>query len=501
MESSHPGIFGEVGASFHRRARAGTGLASKGLRSFGIGVAAVLLSVFVGRATFYGAVYQEKRYQLLLAAVAGFAVFLIFSRLGARTLLVWVPLSGLAYAFVRFPRISPVVTFDRIWIFGLLAIVLSATPVRPSRPSQHLRNALIVMVAVFGVQAVMSDGFSSGTLSPWVDAFVLPLIVFVAASKVATSEQRMSQIGGALVLAGLGLSLLGIAERIGGFELATRVGGVPRYDAHIHAIRISGPYADPEPYAVVVMVCLAATLYWTQLHKRYFLGSIIAVLECAAIALTFFRAAWIATLLVIVIALAWRPKQHARAIGLIALLSAIGLFAYIGLERSSVFTTRIHNTQNIYTRFGAYHEAFRLFRESPLTGVGVGQYHDVVQTTFPSYFFHGVQAVSYAHSSFLSVLAEQGVIGFIPFLIVIIVCWQLIQAFRRRAKSHSDVLFAASLLGVALAYLVMSLTLTMLPYGMSNEFVALLFGMAAGRLNTLDSEAPQPPGLDDVHGS
>ena len=41
--------------------------------------------------------------------------------------------------------------------------------------------------------------------------------------------------------------------------------------------------------------------------------------------------------------------------------------------------------------------------------------------------------------------------------------------------------------GVAVGYLLMSLTLTMLPYGPSNNFFLLMLGLVAARLDTLDS--------------
>jgi hypothetical protein len=43
--------------------------------------------------------------------------------------------------------------------------------------------------------------------------------------------------------------------------------------------------------------------------------------------------------------------------------------------------------------------------------------------------------------------------------------------------------FAAALVAACVSYLIYSLTLTMLPYSPPNEFLALLFGIAAGRLD------------------
>jgi O-antigen ligase len=458
--------------------------------SLWISIGAVLVSVFAGRAVFYSAAFQERKAQLFVIAVVAAALVLIFARLGPRVLLWWIPLTGVAYPFLRYPSLNPIVTFDRLWVFGLLGVVLLTAGRKLSRRTRATKNALILMIAIFGVQAIASDGLGVNTLSAWTDIYLLPVVVFFAANRLASSPGRIVQLTRMLVVAGVSLAALGIAERIFSFELASRTGGVPRYDAVIHAVRIAGPYPDPEPYALVLIVCLAATLYWMQFSKRYLLGTTAAAMQSTAVAMTFFRAAWIAALAVVVLSLVWRPQQHARAIGLLAILAAIGTLSYVTLERSHIFQERVQNTENIYSRLGAYHQSLDLFQSSPVTGVGIGEYHETAQTALPL-LFHGVPAVSYAHSSYLSVLAEQGLIGFIPLVVLTISIWQLVRQFRKRATSTPDVLFAASLMGAAVGYFIMSLTLTMLPYGSSNAFFALLVGMGSARLDSIERDASE----------
>jgi hypothetical protein len=80
----------------------------------------------------------------------------------------------------------------------------------------------------------------------------------------------------------------------------------------------------------------------------------------------------------------------------------------------------------------------------------------------------------------------------------------MVHVLRRRARSTTDTVLAASVAAAALAYWFMSLSLTMLPYGPSNAFVALVLGAGAGRLDALEAEpqAQQAPeaGLAAVGG-
>jgi len=101
-----------------------------------------------------------------------------------------------------------------------------------------------------------------------------------------------------------------------------------------------------------------------------------------------------------------------------------------------------------------------------------------------------VRAVNSAHSSLVSILAEQGGVGFLPWLGVVFVVWRLLLDVRRQAGSAEDLLLVAAVRGACLAYLAMSLTLTMWPYGTSNNFLAILLGAAAAQACEVHRGAP-----------
>lgn len=100
---------------------------------------------------------------------------------------------------------------------------------------------------------------------------------------------------------------------------------------------------------------------------------------------------------------------------------------------------------------------------------------------------NGVQSVPYPHDSFLQTLAEDGVVGLAALLVASLAIWRLIRDYRRRSRSDADMLFGAALTGAALAYVAYSVTLAMLPFGPSNQFFAVLLGIAAGRLDRLSA--------------
>ena len=87
--------------------------------------------------------------------------------------------------------------------------------------------------------------------------------------------------------------------------------------------------------------------------------------------------------------------------------------------------------QNIMPCFVAQHEqSLRVFMSHPWLGVGFSNFNDYV-TGDPYYVasYQGVSSVDWPHSNLAAVLAETGILGFAPYMImhVLLVCavWQL----------------------------------------------------------------------------
>jgi O-antigen ligase/polysaccharide polymerase Wzy-like membrane protein len=438
---------------------------------------------------------------LVVAAEAIGALLVVVWRLGPASLWIWVVASGALYAFLRVPSGHPIITFDRVWILACLSlIVLNRRRIATTRPTRLLLFTLAWLAIAFGIRAFTTSGPNLGfqAITLWLDAVVLPLILFLAAAKLTVTRVHVQRLGAALALGGVLLACIGIAEKVFGFELATKAAGSVFFDQAIDTVRISGPYPSPAPYALSLLICIAATLYWIQARRGlgYVLGAIALLLQGTALGLTFFRAAWIAAAVVVVVLLS-RRGQHARTVFIVVYALAISLLAFTSLERNRQFATRAHNTSNLDARLGAYRQSLEIFRMKPIYGVGVTQYPNVA-SSLPSTKVNGIESVPYPHDSYLSVLAEQGILGLAPFVAASLAVWYALRRFRRRMSRDHDRIFAAGVVGAASAYLLMSLPLDMSLYGPSNAFFALFLGAACGRYEAIvrdsrDSTQEFPP--------
>jgi O-antigen ligase len=437
----------------------------------------------------------QKPTLLLLGILVATAFLGMFLYLGPTAVLIW-PVAATGGYLLQIPRSNPVLTFDRVWVGGLVAyIALNQRRIPRTAATRLLIFALLWLVVAFGLRSASTRLSLEGPLRIWVDAIVLPAILFVACERYcALGANRLRRVTSSLMIAGGVLGAIGIAERIAGFELATLTGGSVRFDANVDSTRISGPYPAPEPYVLTLAICFAATLYWMLSRKR---GSrfgwplMLASLQLGGIALALFRAGWIAAILVVIATFGYRPGRFGRTFAVTVLVAALALAATTQLESNKTVASRVNNTENISGRLATYKEGLEIFRSAPDFGVGVDQYHSVAQARSPEVVW-GVQAVQYPHSSYIGLLAEQGAVSFLPLLLLSYAVWRLLAALRAVSlRSTEAAVLLGTVTGAVLAYLIMSLTLTMLPYGASNMFFAAFLGAASGRLDSLVREAPK----------
>ncbi|MGA8716940.1 MAG: O-antigen ligase family protein [Solirubrobacteraceae bacterium] len=429
-------------------------------------------------------------HRLARAAIIGVpliavAVALIVD-LGPKALPIWVAVSPLAYPFLRYPfHRGGYVTFDRVWIFALFLILLRL----PRPPDQHqagrlLRNGIVLLAVVYGTRLLLAPFGSLTEARYWLDAMVLPIVVYSVSRRVVF-QQGEGGVLGALVVAGVVMSIISIAELVLGFSLAGFSGGTAVFDALAGVQRVSGPYASNASSSTAALVCLAAAIYWTRQRSgdAKIAGFIaIAIIAAGALA-SFHRAAGIAVVAIFILGTV--PGAHNRSaryatISMIGVAAALAFYVVSGtVDHSTFFQGRVASTTNVTGRFASWDQSVAIFRQSPVIGVGVGQ-APVVQQKQGLFTFDGQQAALTIHNSFLTVLAENGVVGEAAILLLSIAVVNLLIALRRYPGLR--VLYACVLAGTV-AFLVMSLTLTILLEAPAVLMFAVLLGVGAGRLD------------------
>lgn len=194
------------------------------------------------------------------------------------------------------------------------------------------------------------------------------------------------------------------------------------------AYRLFGPFTDPNSFARILLLAIPIAIYELA-HAPSHPGRVLAglALSCVLTALifTYSRGALIG-LLVTFAAVAIRLRKRWRLLLGLVVFSALTIAAFapetlwdrlgaaVGLVAGAGTNLRVGD-ESIGNRLDEMLIALRMFAENPIIGVGLGNYAELFQQyaiDATAIFRHEDRQ---AHSRFLEIAAEQGMIGLLAF--------------------------------------------------------------------------------------
>ncbi|HEV3006495.1 MAG TPA: O-antigen ligase family protein [Pirellulales bacterium] len=336
--------------------------------------------------------------------------------------------------FFSLPAGPVPLTSDRLlWVVLLMQYVVwrrlgRAEPKPPGR-AEVLLGALAAWLAV---STLSHDWHVRGSqpIAWLVFFYLMPLGLYWVARQSRVTEAALKTIFGCLAIFGLYLAVTAVAETRQAWWLV-----YPKYIASSAEVnffgRGRGPLMNPVANGLAMTVCLAGTLMlWPRVGRRGQLAIMAATLVFGlGIYATLTRCVWIGALaaLLIVVALAM-PRAWRAPLMVGTLLIATGLGAS-QWERIAAFKrdqalSDADALESVRLRPILAVVAWNMFLDRPLAGCGFGHYRDESvnfladrSTDLPL-----EKARRYVqHNTFLSLLAETGLVGaglFIALLIV-----------------------------------------------------------------------------------
>lgn len=313
------------------------------------------------------------------------------------------------------------------------------------------------------VSALFSDDLKLG-LKTWADMRVwrmMPFLIIVLSVKNALKAKKI-----------LGLSMFGVS-----IGIACLI-----YQGITGDSRAAGFFGHPMTFAGYLCIYLPLFLICFlegNIFKRYnWITGLLFFAGCGALVFNGTRGAWIAIAPVILLVLIYYVSKKSLA-ALICLL-LIGC-AGIGLSYNKTFMWRINSItstkyQSNTERVLIWKSAYKMFQDHPVLGVGLGQYKDNYQKKYISPKAKEPK-LAHAHSNFMQMLAENGLVGFIGF--VSMVGYFIIASFRRFWKTGNP--YALMLSSSTLALVLQGLT----EYNFGNSAVMKAFWLVTGCLLVL----------------
>ncbi len=245
-------------------------------------------------------------------------------------------------------------------------------------------------------------------------------------------------------------------------------------------------YNDHTAYGAIL--ALFTPIFWGlsfRANVRAYKKIIAFIFACAftvGVALSYSRAAWIGLIVAVIILFFVKLRIKFKYILAVALIIGLTIFAFWfqilnHLEKnrqdsSSNITEQIGSMTNVSTdasnleRLNRWHCAIEMFKEKPITGWGPGTYQfqyapfqlermkTIISTDFGD--------VGNAHSEYLGPLAEEGFLGFISVLWIVLA---ILISGLRIYKNTSDKELKMIAIGVTLGFV------TYFVHGMLNDFL------------------------------
>lgn len=296
-----------------------------------------------------------------------------------------------------------------------------------------------ILLLVAGLAACFVGDDLRASLGIWRAYFLEPLLIYVAARLILTTEEDWSMVHKGLGVAVLGLTGLALYQYFTGSYLPTWEWTVTE------TRRATGVYTSPNSLglfvAPVAMLFLARILSVGKAFswRTHGFDALIVLAAIIAILLAWSKGAMIA----FVIGTAYLAyRLISKKYTLIALATCAALILIIPVTRTKAIELVRFQSASGQSRLALYQGSLDLIKQNPITGTGLAQFGKAFESVRPDTF---TEKLIYPHNIFLNFWLETGLLGLIA------VVWIMGIASRRATQNKESIV----ILGVSAALLTM----------------------------------------------
>lgn len=290
--------------------------------------------------------------------------------------------------------VPPRVCVALLVVFGLLAIVFGIALFVPPRERPATFVPLVAWLGA-GVLSALA-GFDPRAGAVFIGIFGLGIVWHLGTLRYYRMPSVAPAIAWSLMLACAASSIAAIVM------VATRRPVEQYVIGHGRAIGTFVLPGELAGYLIVLLPIAYGIAATTRVRALRATAAVAIVCGLVAFLLTFSRTGWVGLAAAIAFFIAARTRM--RGVGPIA---ALGVLAGGVLAVAAVFNVA-HNPSENFTRLSIWHAALQIIARFPLTGVGPFEFshlYAIVRTP------DGDATAFHAHSVYLTLLAETGVVG------------------------------------------------------------------------------------------
>lgn len=373
--------------------------------------------------------------------------------------------------FHQIPLLFFDLTIERS-LFSIIIILTFVGLVQYLQQKLFINYTLEILMGLFTILCIFSmlqHGFSSAVQehpSPWfvfINAYLFPFITFIFAKIYISRTKDIKLVFYIVFFSAAYLSLMAFFEF---FRIDSLI--FPRYiadpDVGIHFGYARGPFLNSPHMGAAILFGLACGLHLIS-YKRGMIKLIFSLLLAMIPFAVFFtqtRAVYLAFVVILIIFLTlyrtdfskWKVAALPISIFIILFMAIIPILAQEDRRAGGVA-----EIETITIRQGLYQMSMLMFKDHPVTGVGLAQFVPTSKLEYKSKIsiLNIYEDAIYLHNHLLGILTELGLIGVLVYLSIIILIFKRLFDLRKYVSLSNQFLnsnFLVSIGAVWIVYLV-----------------------------------------------
>ena len=311
---------------------------------------------------------------------------------------------------------------DRLMLAALVvAFQLYRRQERTRVPIIFVERVMLFFFVVLFVSMILYGTIISRAnhvLSKLVTFTILPALLFMMARRIVYDDAALRALRRAFLLVAIYLGVIAVFE-VKGMESWVWPGYIMDFSRGLHQGRARGPFLQAVINGAALSLACQWVLWYHYNIRKHWLTWLAVPLAVAGCYLTNTRSVWLqvaAGIAVIGVFKTPLRKFTRWAIFVLIIVYFSGVASKFSAYEISLFKRR---NEQIDDRWNIYNASWRMFQESPVFGHGYGSFEKIGDNYFVE--IEGVQLRGQGegqHHTFLGLLAENGLVGTIPFCII-----------------------------------------------------------------------------------
>lgn len=341
-------------------------------------------------------------------------------------------------------------------------------------PATPLNASIFVLLAMtlVSLAATFDSTFSLGKVS----GVLLGVLLFWAATRWATTSDRLQLASAVFLLAGAGLAVIGLMgtnwmDKFPLFaavidRLPRLIRGVPGAEEGFQPNAVAGCLVLFVPLQIALLATGSRGTWLPQIKKRGARTPLIAcqalllILTAGTLLLTQSRGAWVGLGAAALAFFAWHTSRT-RALAAVAVMALVVLAVILGPDRLfnlAVGQSGPRMAGNVSGRIELWSRALYGIQDFPFTGMGMNAFRKVMPVLYPTFLTSPDFDVAHAHNHLLQVALDLGLPGLIAYVSIWLVVTVLLARAYRLGREPIYRVVAGGLGAGLVAHFVFSMT-------------------------------------------